>query len=114
MNTTMLEDIPDEDVKRLITSSLAKMDLEFQRKLVTVVTEEVRRQRVGQSEGHARFCQAEFDPRDIPKRFAVSTIPIHVLITPSGQIDVHGESLEAVAAKLLKADRSLRVPKRVL
>ena len=47
----------------------------------------------------------DWSTTDIPKRFAVSTIPTYVLIDRDGQIDVHGESLEAVAAKLLSADR---------
>lgn len=42
---------------------------------------------------------------DVPKRFAVAALPTYVLITPGGRIDVHGESLEAVAAKLPRADR---------
>jgi thiol-disulfide isomerase/thioredoxin len=45
----------------------------------------------------------EWSSTDVPKRFAVSSVPAYVLVGPDGRIVAHEGSLDAIAAILDKA-----------
>ena len=45
----------------------------------------------------------EWSSTDVPKRFAVSSVPTYVLVGPDGRIVAHEGSLDAIAAILDKA-----------
>jgi len=42
----------------------------------------------------------DWSSTDVPRRFAISTVPAYVLIDPNGRILAHEYSLEEIASKL--------------
>jgi beta-lactamase regulating signal transducer with metallopeptidase domain/thiol-disulfide isomerase/thioredoxin/uncharacterized GH25 family protein len=52
----------------------------------------------------------EWSATDVPRRYAISTVPAYVLIGPDGRILAHENSLEAIAVKLDQVANSAKTP----